>query len=83
MHYVSPLFLVSFSFTSDYEAAGEIDCDAFLDVDEGWVLSGIHRYSVPSMCIVNASLPSNGDHSAYLKCGMYPMFHVGHTSLLV
>ena len=55
--------------TIDYEASGEIDCDASLDVDEGWVLSGIHRYSSPSMRIVSASLPSNGDHSSYIKRG--------------
>ena len=55
---------------ADYEAAGEIDCDASLDVDEGWVLSGIHRHFFPNMCIVTASLPSNGDYSSYIKSGM-------------
>ena len=56
---------------TDYEAAGEIDCDASLDVDEGWVLSGMHRPSFPTMSIVTASLPSNGDYSSFIKSGKH------------
>ena len=69
MDVVLPLHSDKSPCTLDYAAAGEIDCDASLDVDEGWVLSGIHHYSSPSMRIVSATLPSNGDHTAYLKRG--------------
>ena len=62
-------FLTHVLYCTAFEEAGEIDCDASLDVDGGWVLSGIHRHSYPSMRIVTASLPSNGDYSNYTKSG--------------
>ena len=57
------------SSNADYLQASVIDCDAALDVDDGWVLSGVHRSPTPHATIVTASLPLDGDYSAYLEAG--------------
>ena len=54
---------------SDYLQASVIDCDTAQDVDDGWVLSGVHRSPTPHITIVTASMPLDGDYSAYLEAG--------------
>lgn len=53
----------------DYLEASIIDCDAAIDVADGWVLSGVHRSPTPHITIVTASLPLDGDYSAYIEAG--------------
>ena len=52
----------------DYYQRTEIDCDQVLELEEGWVLSGVHSHPTPHISIVGAapSLPANGDHTPYL-----------------
>ena len=54
----------------DYLQASVIDCDVAMDVDDGWVLSGVHRSPTPHATIVTASLPLDGDYSAYIEAGI-------------
>lgn len=44
----------------------KIDCDKVLELDEGWVLGGIHCHPTPYISIVAPSLPANGDQNKYL-----------------
>jgi len=53
----------------DYVAAAKIDCDSVLEIDDGWMLSGVHQHRLPNMKIVTACMPADGDHSAFLKKG--------------
>ena len=54
---------------ADYVESSLIDCDSLMEVDGGWMLSGLHRLPAPHMSIVTASVPSDGDYSLYLKAG--------------
>ena len=57
-------------YITDYLQAAVIDCDTALDVDDGWVLSGVHCSPTPCVTIVTASVPLDGDYSAYMEAGM-------------
>lgn len=48
-----------------------IDCDKAIDVADGWVLSGVHRSPTPHITIVTASLPQDGDYTAYMEAGTH------------
>ena len=52
--------------TLDYQEQTRIDCDQLLELEEGWVLGGVHRHPSPHISIVCPSLPVNGDHTPYL-----------------
>lgn len=52
---------------ADYSEHVRIDCDHTLDLDEGWVLGGVHCHPTPHISIVAPSLPANGDHTLYLR----------------
>ena len=41
-----------------------------VEVDDDWLLSGTHKVPAPNIRIVTASLPSDGDYSAYIIAGM-------------
>ncbi|CAI8012704.1 Beclin 1-associated autophagy-related key regulator, partial [Geodia barretti] len=51
----------------DYQLSAVIDCETAMDVDDGWVLSGVHRSPTPHASIISASLPLNGDYSPYIE----------------
>lgn len=46
-----------------------IDCDKAIDVADGWILSGVHRSPTPHITIVTASLPQDGNYTAYMEAG--------------
>ena len=51
----------------DYYQRVEIDCDRVLELEEGWVLGGVHAHPTPHISIVAPSLPADGDHAPYLR----------------
>ena len=69
--------------SSDYQLSAVIDCDTAMDVDDGWVLSGVHSSPTPHASIISASLPLNGDYSPYIEaCETLVPFnceHINHT----
>ena len=69
--------------SSDYQLSAVIDCETAMDVDDGWVLSGVHRSPTPHASIISASLPLNGDYSPYIEaCESLVPFnceHIKHT----
>ena len=53
---------------TDYQSS-VIDCDSVLEVDDGWMLSGVRRHSMPNLRIVTASMPADSNYSTFLKAG--------------
>lgn len=60
-----------FPISPDYLEASVIDCDTAIDVADGWILSGLHRSPTPHITIVTASLPQDGDYTAYMEAGTH------------
>ncbi len=54
-------------FPTDYEAS--VTIDSVLEVDDGWMLSGVHQHTLPNIRIVTASMPAAGNYSSFLKAG--------------
>ena len=54
---------------ADYLQSSLINCDSALEVDDGWILSGVHCSPTPQVTIVTAALPLNGDYHTYLEAG--------------
>ncbi len=54
-------------FPADYEAS--VTIDSVLEVDDGWMLSGVHQHTLPNIRIVTASMPAAGNYSSFLKAG--------------
>lgn len=52
-----------------------IDCDSSMDVDGGWLLSGVHLTPSPQATIIIASLPLDGDYTSYMEAGMCVPFN--------
>ncbi|KAL5463605.1 hypothetical protein EMCRGX_G032519 [Ephydatia muelleri] len=50
----------------DYKYLSQIDCNSIIEVDGDWLLSGARKAPAPNIRIVTASLPSNGDYTAYI-----------------
>lgn len=50
----------------DYKQLNQIDCNSIVEVDGDWLLSGARKAPAPNIRIVTASLPSDGDYTAYI-----------------
>ena len=57
--------------SSDYKYLSQIDCNSIIEVDGDWLLSGARKAPAPNIRIVTASLPSNGDYTAYIIAGSH------------
>ena len=55
--------------SSDYQQLSQIDCNNVIEVDGDWLLSGTRKVPAPNIKIVTASLPSDGDYTAYIIAG--------------
>ena len=55
----------------DYKYLSQIDCNSIIEVDGDWLLSGARKAPAPNIRIVTASLPSNGDYTAYIIAGSH------------